>query len=1650
MANDAPHTMQADDALELRRRIEALESQLKDARSTIATLNARNTAQDEAPRGTDGSDRAAEWPEFLTHTPAEGLDAELFHTFASAWLSRVDPDYIKRRPVAEHIAQLEGLLRFAQTRGTGEGREGQEIKVRAFNPTMETHGYSLPHTVIQTCMVDQRFILDTLKLLFDRHGLEVEACLHPILEIARTNEQITYIGHNPSPDGRSVKESIMHWELSPALSADQLAALAAQCSEQLNKARAVVRDFRRIVRRVTSLSNDLLFQAEELTVRGKELEEIAALLQWLRNENFVFMAYTRFDLRSTDSGWEAVLDKKSSLGLRTVEDPRGLPETAQQWLNSESLLYVGKKLQESTVHRPGKLDVILIRTLDDAGNPSQVHLFSGLFTRRALAEQGGEVPVLRRQLEALLDDGRILSDTHLERSIMATFNSMPLEYLFSTDTATLKDVIAHIMSAEQNQEITVFCEVEPGAFCGFVLASIPRDRYSSDLHERMSAYLKSAFGATYEASRERFGFNDNVLVYFYVTSENELKQLDEATLRLQIKGLSRTWEDGLLVALEARFPEDEAFKLFERFSDGFPEEYQVANSPEQAADDVKMFVALEQTGCHQFRLGRHEDVYTLRMYEATLTPLTHSLPILNYLGFEVQSEVSVEINPPGGKTLYCNIFQVSPAVPLSFPLLEREAQIVEALSAIFEGRVESDRLNSLVLAADVSWRYADMVRAYIHYNRQLSSQSPLDFSRQVCLTHADATRLLIQLFEARFNPALNLDGTTRQARVDSLREAFQDRLRKVDLSSEDKVLRNLFTLVEGTVRTNFYRNRPYLSFKFEPARLDQMADPKPFREIFVHHPEVEGVHLRGGPIARGGLRWSDRHDDYRLEVLGLMTTQQVKNVVIVPVGSKGGFILKRRYTDKKLERREADRLYEVFISGLLDVTDNIVDGKVVPPENVVRWDNDDPYLVVAADKGTAHLSNTANKLSLARNFWLGDAFASGGSNGYDHKALSITSRGAWESVKRHFLELGQNPEKDVITCVGIGDMAGDVFGNGLLRSRTIKLVGAFNHIHIFLDPNPEPEKSFLERQRMFDLPSSSWEDYDAKVISAGGGVYKRTAKAIPLTPEVKALLKVSSDVLSGEEIIHLLLKLDVDLLWNGGIGTYIKAAHETHIDVSDRINDAVRADARDVRARVIAEGGNLGLTMAARLEYAEKGGRLDTDAVDNSGGVDTSDHEVNLKILFEPQCRKGNMTYEQRNQLLMRLSDEVCNLVLYDNYSQNLLISLDERRSKQNLLAFSRLIDFLEVNQGLNRKFEGLPTAQELAERRAQGRGLLRPELSKLLAYTKMYVYRKLLEDPNFKGKRVDEALNAYFPKEVVANFKSIMPDHPLRKEIAATYYCNRIVDATGVTFFFNIWEDTSYDVTQTAFGYLLVNELVNAHDIRKSLLDLEGRISVDAIYSALIQLEDVLALLTRRVIRRNFDVYASESVMEKFKGDFDQLRAELSLVLAPGSRTDCDKRTEGYISSGLPEDLSKTIAWFPELASSADIALLRTESGYDLKACASLYHKVGEEFGLRQALGRAQGSASELADWWNKSALSLLRARLIDLQHHVCLNIAKRSTQSEGLSGLLKTLETYKTERASLLERVKTFERRQAKTPSSQNVAPMVILSSMLEELLG
>lgn len=1024
--------------------------------------------------------------------------------------------------------------------------------------------------------------------------------------------------------------------------------------------------------------------------------------------------------------------------------------------------------------------------------------------------------------------------------------------------------------------------------------------------------------------------------------------------------------------------------------------------------------------------------------------LTDTLPVLQNFGLKVIDQSATELSSDG-QTITLDTFRIDGLAGhsrLSSP--EKACLLAEGLTQVFASVCENDPLNRLVLGAGLSWRQVSFLRAWLAYARQLEN-IPHDFMRRVLLSHPEASRLLIGLFVASHDPGLGERASeVRQSQLLNMRGQLQTYLKEVESAAEDRVLRLVLRIIEATLRTNAFRRpmRPFVSFKLDSERaLPGQTGLRPWREIFVYHPAVEGIHLRGGPTARGGLRWSDRHDDYRSEILDLMRTQMTKNVLIVPVGAKGGFILKQQAPDRHAERKLADQMYQTFIRGLLDVTDNIVAGHVVPPAQVVLHDEEDPYLVVAADKGTAHLSDTANRISQEYGFWLDDAFASGGSNGYDHKKEAITAKGGWECVKRHFWDLGLDPEQDPITAIGIGDMSGDVFGNGLLLSKTLKLRGAFNHANIFLDPEPNPTTSFEERLRLFNLPGSTWEHYNPELISAGGGVFKRSAKAISLTPPLQKLLGTDAQTLSGEQVIYRLLQCDVDLLWSGGIGTYVKASSQTHAEVGDRINDAVRVDATQLRARVVGEGGNLGFTQAARVEFALRGGRLNTDAVDNSGGVDMSDHEVNLKILFQALIASGALTREERNQLLLQMTPDVSESVLAHNRGQSLLLSLDGQRCLEDHRPFGYLMEDLFNAMKLDRRNERLPSNSELAQRFEAGQGLTRPELARLAAFTKMRVRGWLQRDARLQTPYIEGLLLSYFPAILRERFATAIKGHKLRQDIIATVLTSRIIDMAGMTFFQEIYEDTGHTIAEVAMAYLVSADMLGVPEVRNAVLDPSLRLPAAAQYRVLLDLEYGLSAHCRRTLRRGYNVFEPEQLISRLKGDMLKLREQLLSLLPPRAAQLYLEDIRHYVSLGLPEQLARQIASYSYMASASDIVQLKEDAGLSLADAAWVYHAVAEETRVRSAFEFSH--RSEPQDRWEGSAMTLLRGRLLDLQYRLAVRVGQAAQSGSVREALAAFVERH----AAVIARLRVQEQRLI-AGHGEGVAAVTVLLSVAQEL--
>ncbi|HSJ96232.1 MAG TPA: NAD-glutamate dehydrogenase domain-containing protein, partial [Myxococcota bacterium] len=1160
---------------------------------------------------------------------AQPASRELLADFARAFLHGVErADAAGERGLALRVA--EAFAFAAAERAPGA------VRVRAASPP-EHPGRSL----LQLLQDDRPFLVDTTRLLLGRLGLRERVFLHPILGVRRDAA-----GRLLAIDAReTTRESMMHVEVSPRVEApERLAEIEARLGQAMDQVRRVTEDFPRMVAALRALEAEVQRAGPLLAADGPErARRVRTLLDWLVDGHFIFMGYRRYRLRPLgERGFEVQLVPGSGLGLfrddadSGLREPRSgdeIPDELRDILDDPRILVVGKSRIESPIHRDGRLDQLAVTEYDEAGQPCALAMLFGLFTSQALRTPGSKVPLLSGRLEQILRDEGVEPRSHRHRALFDAFDSAPLEALLGRDVESVAALVREIVDAEGSKATRLVLRADRRGRSLYAAVLLPRERYGEELRVELRALLAERTGATWVDDRASFIEEGTAVIHFFCTSSADALAIpDRAALEAEVQERTATWEDRLLDALVARFGEAEGAALAARYEDAFPPELSVATHPQDAVRDVEALEALAADGQPRFALffardEPTEDSAILRLFLPAARLLSDLLPVVDGFGIRVIDAQQVTVAPAGREPSAVHTLRVLPLGADQADLDAIAPRLSGALGAVLSGDTASDALNGLVLGAGLDWREVDVVRAQLEYFLQLQGALTRPFVRTVLLENPLAVRLLVQLHAARLDPTV--PEAERAAREEQLRRSFDGYRDRISSLNEDRALAGLLSIVEATLRTNAFaapRGPHVLAFKVDPARVPEIAAPRPYREIFVHSVEQLGVHIRGGPVARGGLRWSDRRDDLRVEILGLMRTQMLKNGLIVPVGAKGGFVLRRGGLSPRGARALADAQYRVFVARLLDLTDDLdASGAAVPPPGLVRRDGDDPYLVVAADKGTAHLSDTANAIATARGFWLGDAFASGGSNGYDHKKYGITARGAWECARHHLAELGIDPERDAYSAVGIGDMSGDVFGNGLLLMRRVKLLGAFDHRHVFLDPDPDPAVAWAERRRLFELPGSTWADYDTSKLSIGGGVFPRGTKSIELAPAVRERLGLGPGRISGPDVVRALLALDVDLLWNGGIGTYVKASFESQADVGDRANDAVRIDASQLRARVVAEGGNLGFTQAARVEAALAGVRIETDSVDNSAGVDLSDHEVNYTILLAPLQRAGKL-----------------------------------------------------------------------------------------------------------------------------------------------------------------------------------------------------------------------------------------------------------------------------------------------------------------------------------------------------------------------------------------------------------------------------------------
>jgi len=1545
--------------------------------------------------------------------PEPGADpscAHLLSPFARAVLRRVDDSYLFRHNMTTLGRQLRDSFRWATGVMTERG-----VAVRAFDPRVATHGYRLDGGVLETLMPDQPFIYDTLKLFMEHLSVRVHNVLHIILPI-KIAEDDTLEAIDSSAEGAE-NVSYTRWYVDWP-SRYKAATAQREVLRRLTLARQMVADFHRMNREAKAVANEFDYLATLEGAPEAACSEVRDFLAWLVRDHFVFMGVSYYAKR--DDGY-AVLPKRGLGSVRLDAAPAGdgtasvLEFLAESATLTSPLARIRKSSEDSVLHRRGKVDEIIVRTFDHTGQAVGGFVIHGMFTFKGLGEPGGGIPILRRKLQRVLDAAGTVRTSYEHKAMVHAFNALPVEYLFEADDESVRSLIRMTLSAADSHEIATHIATAPDRRSAYAFIVVPKENYSDDLRHLLQMVLQVELGASYADHRVHLGKFGSVGLHFYLTGAPGFTDVDLAAIEAKLEEVGTPWGMRLRRALEEKLGPDAGAHLYDAYADAFSEGYTDITDPHEALADVLHLEGVIEAGVRRFELLPNRaagDEALLRIYGTTGLLLTEILPIVDNFGVVVIEQYAFEVQPdhvPHKMTV--NTLRVRRGEP---DLMLQRDELLHALEAVFDRRMRSDRLNRVLLPGRLRWQEVDVLRAYFHYARQLGSQLTIEIVQKTLIAHKGYVHTLARLFRTRFDPDLGLLPAARASAVAAIERELLDALDAVSGFEEDRILRTFLNLVQATLRTNTYRRSSdgehYLSFKLQCDLVTDMPTPRPLYEIYVHHARLEGTHLRSGAVARGGIRWSDRLDDYRSEVLGLLTTQVIKNAFIVPTGAKGGFVLTAPPEDPTEARRLADTLYTVYIRGLLDLTDNVVDGEVVPPPRVIRYDEDDPYFVVAPDKGTAHLSDAANAVALERGFWLGDAFASGGSTGFDHRAMAIATRGAWVAVRRHLLEVGRDPERDPVKVIGIGDMSGDVFGNGLLSSRTLRLIGAFNHRWVFVDPNPDPARSYQERARLFALPHSDWDDYDATAISPGGGVFARGAKAIPLSREVRRRLGTDLVEASGEGLIRLILQADVDLMWSAGVGTYVKSSQESHADVGDAANDRVRVDANTLRCRVIGEPGNRGLTMRARIEFATRGGRVNTDAVDNAAGVDLSDHEVNLKVLLAHGVGGGSLSTEARDELLASVAGEVCDQVLEDCARQSLAISLDELRSRQDVWTFFHAMMFLRERVGYSPRVTRMPRGADVIEQRAMlDKGLVRPELAMLLSYAKMFAHAGLEEHPIGDTRTLLPYVATYFPDAIVATCDEGLDGHLLFDRIAATVQTNRVIDMAGATLLPTLAIASERPTYELIAAYLLTDELLGTAALRDAIAATSSAVATDDAYGARVRLEDVVAKGARALLwgwQAPLDLTCLEA-LSPVREAAHVISHELESVVPDPIRRALREGTSELVARGFDRGLSARLSRARWLEHAVPIARVVMATGAEVHAVANAWFGLGACCGLLELMETIAGQSYQ--DRWDFVAVqSIQRGLLANLDRLVRL----RLTQDDGATAAVGSLAATSNER--------------------------------------
>ncbi len=1543
-----------------------------------------------------------------------------------------------------------------------------EPRVRVFDPDLTREGWETSCTVVETAMRDRPFIVDTIQETLRACGATPHRLLHPVLGVERDSRgAVSTIG---PPSGLGRRESFVHIEVERVADPETL---RLELQRRLEDVVLVTDDYQAMRAKTEQL-------AEELGQRvlgapwNADIDEVVEFLRWLGDKNFVFLGYREYDFTGRGAERSAIVRRGTGLGILRKEDRstfasvRPLSETLRRRLNEPPLLVVSKTNAESPVHRAGHMDYVGVKEVDASGVVVGERRLLGLFTSKAYAEDSASMPLLRRKLAAILEAEEALEDSYNYKAIVSAFDTIPKVELLATAVPDLRAEITAIMTAAGSPEVTVLERADALARGMFVVIMLPRERFSNDLQRRLESRLAQTLSAVILEQRLVLGDEDQVRMHFYLAAPPEmLRAVPPEELRAQIGSLLRTWDDRLRDQLRAEFSREQARQLAERYTAAFSTAYKAGTEIAAAVGDIRCIEALLATRNPQVDVTDQgvgaEDLSAVKLYlvDEQLV-LSDFLPVLENLGLRVFAEQAVTVTPTVSSQVRIHTFLVRDTGGSRLDVQRAALRLKPALPMLHAGRVESDPLNALVLQADLDWRQVDLLRTYVNHGVQIGTAASREALINAVVAAPQSARLLWEYFEAKFDPLQPTAARDRLTQVlPPLEQRFLASLDAVQSAAEDRILRGLFAAVCATVRTNFFaipddtpaaraaativdqQPEPALAIKIACARIPHLPRPHPLYEVYVHGTRVEAVHLRGAEVARGGIRLSDRPDDFRTEILDLMKTQTVKNAVIVPAGAKGGFVPKHR-VGAPLTSDQIVGAYRTFIAALLSLTDNIVQGRLVHPPGLLLYDDPDPYLVVAADKGTATFSDTANGLAAQYQFWLGDAFASGGEHGYDHKKEGITARGAWECVRRHFRELGRDADREPITVIGIGDMSGDVFGNGLLLSRRFALRAAFNHAHLFLDPDPEPARSYAERERLFRLPRSSWSDYSASSISAGGGVFPRHAKKIPLSAGARMMLGLETDSASGEEVIRAILRMGADLLWNGGVGTYVKASDETHAAVGDSANDTVRVNAKELRVRVVAEGGNLGFTQRARIEYALAGGRINTDAIDNSAGVDMSDHEVNLKIALADAVESGLLPWAERNQLLTALTADISTRVLAHNRRQARALSLDQLRSQTGLNEFRELILQLEADGFLDRQLEALPDRDTLRNRRGTFLGLTRPELAVLLAHSKLALQHQVLasalpDDPFFES-----FLRGYFPETLETRFGPSIRRHRLRREIIAVEVANAVIDTMGAAFVARVTRDTGADAAAVVCAWALAAMASGAAELWREIGDADPPLPAVAEVRCWAILEDAVERATTWMVETQPTDLSALHVDDRAMNSRKELLTLLPQAMPSRALAAWAAATDALVAVGTPRPLAERLVPLGRLADVFEIDHLAAALDITRRTTAEAYYGVGELIDLEwihQSLGELPAE-----DRWERRAIEGLREGLVYARRQLTRDVLSYG-DPEG--PIRPRLEAYVGQHQDQLGQLRTLVD-DIKSARRITLAAMLVVTRTLSRLAG